>query len=124
MYRAICRDEVDFPQNASKEAVDFIIKLLDKDPKSRLGSGPADYKDVLAHPSLAGLSEEALYKKQIPMKWKPKISSKIDVSHFDKEFTREAPKLTYEDPTLVDDNVQHQLQGFSLINGQETPDSV
>lgn len=116
MYRSILRDEVAFPEDASPDAIDFITKLLDKNPQTRLGSGPNDYKDVISHRFFESINWDQLLKKQIPMQWKPQIHGQTDTSLFDQEFTTEQPKLTYEDPSLIGQNVQRQLQGFTYMN--------
>ncbi|EAX94066.1 AGC family protein kinase [Trichomonas vaginalis G3] len=116
MYRSILRDDIVFPEDATEDAIDFIQKLLDKNPTTRLGSGPEDYKEVIGHKFFASINFDQLLKKQIPMQWKPQISSNTDVSAFDREFTTEKPKLTYEDPSLIGQNVQRQLQGFTYMN--------
>lgn len=116
MYRSILRDDVVFPEEASPDAIDLITKLLDKDPETRLGSGPKDWEEIKAHPFFASVNWNDLHNKKIPMQWKPPITNALDVSQFDSEFTGEAPKLTYEDPSLVNDSIQKQLQGFTYTN--------
>ena len=115
MYRAIMRNEVDFPPEATPESVDIISKLLDKNPETRLGSGPTDFEEIKAHSFYDGLDWKALLEKTIPMEWKPTIKNITDVSQFDTEFTKETPTLTYEDPSLIGSNVQTQLQGFTYL---------
>lgn len=116
MYRYILRDDVTFPAEATPEAKDLLTKLLDKNPETRLGSGPGDMEEIKCHPFFASLNWKALLQKSIPMEWKPQIKSITDVSQFDRQFTCEAPKLTYEDPSLVGAGTQQQLQGFTYVN--------
>ena len=60
MYNLIIKKEVIFPDShrhgitISDECKDFITKLLEKDPKKRLGS-QNDIEEVLAHPWLESL---------------------------------------------------------------------
>ena len=116
MYKSIIRSEVDFPRGATPESIDLITRLLDKNPETRLGSGPRDYEDIKEHPFYDGLDWEALLQKTLPMEWKPHVSSLTDVSSFDPEFTKEAPKLSYEDSSAISQETQIQLQDFTFKN--------
>ena len=114
MYRSIVRSEIEFPPEASPLASDFISRLLDKNPGTRLGSGPTGSEEIKSHGFFVGVDWDALLNRTIPMEWKPEINSLLDVSQFDTVFTQEKPKLTYEDPSLVGSQVQRQLQGFTF----------
>jgi len=116
MYRAIIRDPIQFPADATQEAKDLISRLLDRNPNKRLGSGESDFEEVKSHPFFGGLKWKELMKKTIDMEWKPPLKDFIDVSQFDKEFTEEEPNLSYEDPRLVASDVQRQLKGFTFFN--------
>ena len=116
MYKSIMKSEIDFPIDATPEAIDLITKLLDKDPETRLGSGPRDCEEIKEHPFYEGIDWEALLQKSIPMEWKPNVKSLTDVSSFDPEFTNETPKLSYEDSSTISKETQIQLQDFTFKN--------
>jgi serine/threonine protein kinase len=56
MFRKIKEGEFRFSDKVkiSDEAKDFIVKLLSKDPKKRLGSS-GEANEVLAHPWFSGM---------------------------------------------------------------------
>lgn len=49
MFRRILRLEPPIPENLSASVRDFICKLLIKEPRQRLGGGPADAEEVKSH---------------------------------------------------------------------------
>ena len=77
----------------SPEAYDFITKLLDKNPKTRLGS-KGGFKEVMTHPWMDKIDTQALLQKKLRPPYIPSLYCKGDVSHFDKVFTDEEAKLT------------------------------
>lgn len=89
MYFLIKESDVNFPDpvrhkiTVSKEAQDLILRLLDKNKKTRLGANGVE--EVLAHKWFADINMDMLLKKQIPSPYTPKI--KEDFAYFD-------PKLT------------------------------
>jgi hypothetical protein len=64
---------------------DLLKKLLIKDPNHRLGH--ASVADIKNHPWFAGLSWDAVFSKKIKAPFIPKLSSDIDITNFDVEFT-------------------------------------
>ena len=81
----------------SAEAKDFIKRLCDKDPKTRLGS-EKDMKEILDHPWLSRVNVNALLEKQVIPPYKPeKPKNPLDVSKFDTLFTNEEAVLTMVD---------------------------
>jgi serum/glucocorticoid-regulated kinase 2 len=89
MYFLIKESDVNFPDpvrhkiTVSKEAQDLILRLLDKNKKTRLGANGVE--EVLAHKWFADINMDMLLKKQIPSPYTPKIQE--DFAYFD-------PKLT------------------------------
>ncbi|KAH0795770.1 AGC family protein kinase [Histomonas meleagridis] len=116
MFRSIVYDPVEFPVGGSNEVIDFISKLLEKDPAKRLGSGPNEIDDVQNHPFFEGVDWEGLLLKTVPMEWKPNLCSDTDTSQFDKQFTNENPVFSYENPELISAETQEMLQGFTMEN--------
>ena len=46
------------------EALDLIVKLLNRDPTQRLGSGPGDAEEIKEHPFFKGLNwDDAIQRK-------------------------------------------------------------
>ena len=67
----------------SEEFKDFINKVLDKNPATRLGAqGGVD--ELLAHPWLSTLDSNDILAKKIEAPMKPKLSNDpLDVSNFE-----------------------------------------
>ena len=116
MYRSIVQDKLEFPDGGSPEVVDFISKLLERDPTKRLGNGPTEYEEIKLHPFFQGLDWKQLLLKSIPMEWKPDIKDITDTSQFDPQFTEEQAAISYEDPNLISSETQNMLNGFTMEN--------
>jgi len=53
----------------SADALDLIVKLLNRDPRKRLGAGPGDAEEIKAHPFFKCIDwQEALQRKLKPPK--------------------------------------------------------
>lgn len=60
----------------------------------RLGSGPGDANDVMAHAFFRNINWDDIYHKRIEPPFKPQIQNATDTSNFDQEFTSVTPVLT------------------------------
>jgi protein kinase A len=79
LYDTICREKhFPLPVDSNNVLVDFIDKLLEKDPIKRLGMLIGGIKDILHHPWFDGLDLEQIQTKQFPAPWKQKSSQVID----------------------------------------------
>ena len=75
------------PNHISKTAKDFILKLLIKNPKRRLGA--KGLEDVKRHPFFgAEMNWESIAQKRVQAPIKPKLRDEMDTSNFAEEFTR------------------------------------
>ena len=90
MYELIQTKQVEFPvaPEISADAKDFILKLLVRDPKKRLGTDK-DFDDIKVHPWFKDLDWDALYNKKIEPPFKPKVSGDYWMDNFDQEFVSE-----------------------------------
>ena len=72
LFRNIKYNEprLDFPF-LSEEARDICAKLLNKDPQKRLGSGPSDAEEIMAHPWFASIDWNAIFEKKQPAPYTP-----------------------------------------------------
>ncbi len=78
-----CIQEIDFPEDLplSDECKDFIIRLLDKNSETRLGT---NFIDIVKHPFFASLDFQKLENKEYESPIRPDLSDDIlDVSNFD-----------------------------------------
>uniref|UniRef100_A0A347ZJ76 non-specific serine/threonine protein kinase n=1 Tax=Reticulitermes speratus TaxID=60591 RepID=A0A347ZJ76_9NEOP len=115
MYKAILHVEVEYPSGMSGPVKDLISKLLDKNPKTRLGAGPTDAEEIKAHPFFNGIDWKAVYDKKTKPEWVPKLKNGVDVTNFDEEFLAEPTGFSFEDPTLLDTDTQSAFAGFTCV---------
>ncbi|XP_054261503.1 RAC serine/threonine-protein kinase-like [Macrosteles quadrilineatus] len=94
LFTLILMEEVKFPRNISIDAKDLLSGLLVKDPTRRLGGGPDDAKDIMAHNFFRSINWTELNQKKITPPFKPQVKSDTDTRYFDTEFTGESVELT------------------------------
>ena len=107
---------IDYPF-LSESARDLLVKLLDKDPNKRLGSGEKDAQSIKEHPWFDCINWEAIQEKKIPPPYKPQLDVPTDTKHFTQEFTQ--MKLSPEDvKSLKDPSVAEgdKWGDFSYVN--------
>eukprot|EP01006_Ploeotia_vitrea_P041700 TRINITY_DN66564_c12_g2_i1.p1 TRINITY_DN66564_c12_g2~~TRINITY_DN66564_c12_g2_i1.p1 ORF type:complete len:537 (+),score=332.58 TRINITY_DN66564_c12_g2_i1:161-1771(+) len=88
MYNKIQHGVLRFPPFLSDSCKDLIVRLLNRDPKKRLGSNK-DIDDIKEHAFFKSLDFEKLMKKEVEVAYKPKVNSNSDTSNFDDTFTSE-----------------------------------
>lgn len=75
------------PPEMPPEAASLIYGLLTFNPSERLGSrGAHELRD---HPFFAGISWDALMRREVVPPWHPVVQDELDVGNFDAEFTSE-----------------------------------
>lgn len=95
-------------QPISPEVWDLICKLLEKDPKQRLGSLKRGEHDILRHKWFKDLNLSDLRKKTITAPWTPEVKDAFDTSNFEdwtdlEDITAgESKKLSSEQASLFD----------------------
>uniref|UniRef100_A0A8K9XR03 Ribosomal protein S6 kinase n=1 Tax=Oncorhynchus mykiss TaxID=8022 RepID=A0A8K9XR03_ONCMY len=110
--KRISKKDPPFPKDMSPLAKDLIQRLLIKDPKKRLGSGPDGADNVKKHPFYQNINWEDLAAKRVPAPFKPVIRDELDVSNFAEEFTEMDP--TYS-PAAMPQNCDRVFQGYSFM---------
>lgn len=113
MYRMILQEQVNFPSWMSSDAVQFISKLLEKDPSMRLGNGDDDVEEIKNDPWFASIDWDRVLEKKYEPEWVPNIKNDLDTSLFDQEFTAEPAAISFEDASLIDQSTQLSFQGFT-----------
>jgi serum/glucocorticoid-regulated kinase 2 len=95
MYQLIKTKEPVFPDgkrhgiHLSDDCVDFIKKCLAKDPTQRIGSTKG-VEEIFKHPWFKGFEPAKMYSKKYKPEFVPQLSKdKLDVSNFDRMFTKE-----------------------------------
>lgn len=75
----------------SKELMDFVTKLLVKDPVKRMGTSPADVDELTDHPFLAKLDMDVVFNKETRPAYMPTFQSRktADLSNFEAQPVKE-----------------------------------
>jgi serine/threonine protein kinase len=68
---AMLFQKIDFPMWLEPETTDFIQRLLEIDPKYRLGFGPDGLKEIKSHPYFANIDWDLLVRKEIEPPFTP-----------------------------------------------------
>ncbi|XP_078473147.1 ribosomal protein S6 kinase alpha-5-like isoform X1 [Lampetra planeri] len=110
--KRILRSDPPFPGDIRNPVRDLIQKLLVKDPKRRLGSGPAGADEIKNHAFFKSLSWDDLAAKKVEAPFKPVIRDELDVSNFAEEFTDMDP--TYS-PAALPHNSDRIFKGYSFV---------
>ncbi|XP_062522733.1 protein kinase C delta type-like [Corticium candelabrum] len=115
LFESILHDNVTYPRWLSSEAVSFVSKLLDRDPKSRLGM-QQDSEPIRGESFFSSIDWKKLEAREIDPPFRPEVKGLGDANNFDAEFTMEPPVLTPADTALILSIDQDQFQGFSFTN--------
>ncbi|CAG9318196.1 unnamed protein product [Blepharisma stoltei] len=91
MYELIQHGDLRFPQRnpLSPAAQDIITKLLEREPRRRLGANGVD--EIKSHQFFEGTDWNLLEQKRLPTPFTPKITNQLSTENFDEEFTSEEP---------------------------------
>ncbi|EFX74573.1 hypothetical protein DAPPUDRAFT_108775 [Daphnia pulex] len=91
MYDAILNKPLHFRDHiqVSTAGKDLLSALLQKDGRTRLGSGPADFDDVRNHAFYRSLNWDDLMQRKMTPPFRPELSDAYDLRNIDPEFTRE-----------------------------------
>jgi len=89
LFKQIRNDnpKLDFPF-LSDNARDLLLKLMDKNAATRLGGGPKDAEEIMAHPWFENINWYAIYNKVVPPPYKPQLDNPASTKHFSEEFTQ------------------------------------
>ena len=110
--KRILKSEAPMPNFLSDDVKDFILKLLVKDPRKRLGGGISDAEEVKSHRFFRTINWDDLLQKNIPAPFVPKIHADTDVSNFSEEFTSMNP---VDSPGVTPANVEKVFKGYSFV---------
>lgn len=121
MYKKILQAPLTFPDEFDKDAKDLLIGLLSRDPSRRLGRNGAH--EIKEHPFFSQLSWKRLMMKGYIPPYKPPVSSAVDTSNFDQEFTKEKPIDSVVDEYLSE-SVQKQFGGWTYIGNEQLGSSM
>ncbi|CAF1433382.1 unnamed protein product, partial [Adineta ricciae] len=109
--KRILKNQPLIPNHISKVAKDFILKLLMKNPKRRLGA--KGLEDIKRHPFFGpDIDWDAIAQKRVQAPIKPKIKDEMDTSNFADEFTR----LPLTDSPGLAPPTESLFRGYSFIS--------
>ncbi|XP_055530995.1 ribosomal protein S6 kinase alpha-5 [Wyeomyia smithii] len=111
--KKITNTEAIIPEHLSREAKDFIRKLLVKDPRRRLGGGTADASELKSHTFFKSINWRLLAEKKVAAPFKPVIEDELDTNNFSDEFTRQTPVDT---PASAPPNSERLFRGYSYVS--------
>ena len=113
LFRNIKHGKLKLPKKISLEAKDLITKLLERNPRERLGSGPRGTEEIKGHPFFAGMDWEGVYRKELrpPLPLLEKFD-KGKAGKKDPEFKLEA---VYGDVNFEQD--EKRIEGWSFVGG-------
>ncbi|KAJ1911696.1 Serine/threonine kinase [Tieghemiomyces parasiticus] len=114
IFDSILDEEVLYPINMSRDSVSILQRLLTREPAKRLGSGPGDADEIKRHPFFKSINWDDILHKRVTPPYVPQVKSRLDISNFDEEFTRERPVLTPTN-TVLDTADQEEFQSFSYV---------
>lgn len=113
--RRIQKSEPPLPSTLGEIVKDFILKMLHKDPKKRLGGNNKNADEIKRHPFFNGINWQELKRKRRKAPFKPRITSEDDTGNFSEEFT----KLSVVDsPAPVPPNTDRLFRGYSYVAPQ------
>jgi len=120
LTQSITKDPVKFPEDVdskcSREGCHFLVSLLDRDPRRRLGCKSAEegFDEIKAHPWLRSIDWDALEAKQVPPPFVPDSKkANFDASH-------ELEELLLEDNPLKARKRNVNLDVNNLTHDQRT----
>ena len=115
LFHSICNDSVDYPRWLSKEAINMVDKLLQRDPENRIGCCEGS-DPIRQHSFFKSIDWELLEMKKLSPPFTPKVRSSNDVGNFDADFTIEPPQITPSDAKIIEEMLQSEFEGFSYTN--------
>ena len=83
----VIKRKINFPDTFSEDAIDLIKKLLNPNPKLRLGSGKWGSAEIKAHSFFDKTNWEEIESRSAIPPFIPLIKSDSDTNHFDKLYT-------------------------------------
>jgi len=104
-------------KNVNEKAFDLIKKLLEVDPKKRIGSGKCDAEEIKKHKFFKGINWEKILGKKYKAQFIPQFNNYEDLINFDQMFTDENPADNNQRLNLFqNENYDNKYLDFTYIN--------
>ncbi|KAE9544201.1 hypothetical protein AGLY_001380 [Aphis glycines] len=122
LFWSICNEQPQYPRYLSVDSKSVLVALLDKDASKRLGSLEANHsaEDVIRHPFFSSMDWSKLERRELEPPYLPRVYHPLDTHYFDKHFTKEKPRLTPVEKTILQSMDQSQFDGFTYTNPNVT----
>ncbi|KAJ0421777.1 kinase-like domain-containing protein [Aspergillus carlsbadensis] len=113
MYRKILQEPLTFPSSdiVPPAARDLLTRLLDRDPHRRLGANGA--AEIKSHHFFANIDWRKLLQRKYEPSFRPNVTDARDTKNFDEDFTRELPKDSVVEGSMLSSTQQQQFEGWS-----------
>ena len=109
------KKEIVLPNNFSEEAKDLITKLLNLDPKKRLGSGSNGFNNLKNHKYFEDINWDDLENKKIKPPFIPVIDNPLDLKYFDRMFVDEVNITKENDESYYNKTIDNYVN-FSYLD--------
>lgn len=114
MYRSIMNDPISYPHYISANARDFMSRLLDRNPLTRLGSSDRDIEEIKEHPFFEGLNWDDVINRRVKPQWLPELQSEEDTKNFAETFTTESLAESVVSGPGLTKETQREFVGFTM----------
>jgi len=108
LFKKIVEEEPFFPEGTDPRVMDFISKLLEKDPTSR-----PTFDSMRTHPLFEGFDWDKVYNKEYSPSFVPTVHDNKVPVNFDPEFTSEMAADSFVQSTIGEIG---NIQGFSFVD--------
>eukprot|EP00927_Polykrikos_kofoidii_P000185 TRINITY_DN1007_c0_g1_i1.p1 TRINITY_DN1007_c0_g1~~TRINITY_DN1007_c0_g1_i1.p1 ORF type:complete len:383 (-),score=72.94 TRINITY_DN1007_c0_g1_i1:90-1196(-) len=86
LFERIRKGDLAYPPYVTTVGNSLLQSLLTGDPSKRLGGGPSDGEEVMAHPFFARIDWVAIQQRRVEPPFKPNLTQGTDTQYFDKAF--------------------------------------
>ncbi|XP_037027438.1 uncharacterized protein LOC119068106 isoform X2 [Bradysia coprophila] len=121
LFWSICNEIPWYPFYLSKDALNILSKLLEKDSNTRMGAPTSPHEDITENIFFNEIDWKKLERRMLEPPFKPQVKHPLDTQYFDRAFTRERVRLTPIDKEILQSMDQQQFQGFTYTNPNATP---
>ena len=101
MLTDISSKPVEMKPYFNEDVSSLLKKLLERNPKKRLGCKAEDADEIKAHPWFSDINWDKVANRTHEAIFKPKVKGIEDVSCIDKLFTKEGLQETLVDPSVL-----------------------
>jgi len=109
----IYKSKIQYPRFLDQDARDLISKLLEVDPKKRLGSGKGGVEKIKKHPFFEEINWKDFWDKKIIPPFKPDLEDELDLKYFDSQFTDEPLESFTKNPRSRE--VSYEYNNFTYV---------